>query len=493
MKQRLATIATALTLVGALFAGTPSAVRADPATIYLGIYGADYTGAVAGCRDLDLTVSAGQDSSMGLSLASDAAHTDGTVYICPGTYHFTYPVDNPPNNIHLIGAGATRTILDGGNTSRIVASEGSLVIESLTMQNAHGEDFDEGGAVLAGGTVSVTNAIFKHNFANKGGGAIAAFGAVTALDSVFVSNSTADQGGAIASHESVTVTNSSFTSNASIADSECIGGGGAIASAHDVTAINSVFTSNVAKLGANTDLYLCGRNGFGGFGGAIATLGYETIVNSTFTGNKAALIGGAIFSANSALTKSNGRITQSRFTSNDLLPLSTQWSTGIGILYLSFGQSGSAVATFSTSPLIIDLSTFSGNGHRVNPNGPEGCGTVFGRVLDVSDSTFIKNQSQVGSGLCSVEAVTVHNVLFMGNVASQYGGAMYGYPRGLVDVSSSSFVNNRAAFGGAIATDYGCTGEIQGSVFKGNYAVVKGPKYRLLKALVGLGGAVLTA
>jgi predicted outer membrane repeat protein len=487
MKQRLATIATALALVGALFASVPSAVRADPATIYLGIYGADYTGAVAGCSDLDWTVGAGQDSSMGLSLASDAAHTDGTVYMCPGTYHFTYPVVNPPNNIHLIGAGATRTILDGGNTSRIVASEGSLVIESLTMQNAHGEDSDEGGAVLAGGTVSVTNAIFKHNFANKGGGAIAAFGAVTALDSVFVSNSTADQGGAIASYGSVSVTQSSFTNNASIADSECIGGGGAIAALDDVEAHNSTFIGNVARLGSTTNTDACGAFGhFGGLGGAIATGTLEFIYGSTFRGNRATLGGGAIFALGTRFpTETYAEVISSSFISNNI--------TNDGLAGESCNERRGGNAIFQSSiVLAITDSSFISNGHKQRFAGHSFCnagGAVFAPNYQdtagvlVFDSIFRNNYGTYGGALSVAEGVEVYDSTFTGNSAAYAGGAI---TTNYAQIFRSTFTGNSALRGGALL--FCNTSMVLNSAFTRNRALSSRVK---MSGVTGLGGAIL--
>jgi len=81
MTQRITTIVTALALVGVLFAGVPGAVRADPATIYVAITGVDYTSALPGCSDDPVIVSAGADSSEGLTVAAVGAGEGGNVYL----------------------------------------------------------------------------------------------------------------------------------------------------------------------------------------------------------------------------------------------------------------------------------------------------------------------------------------------------------------------------------------------------------------------------
>ena len=493
MPQRITTIITSLALIGAIFAGVPSSVRAAAAEIYVGIAGADYTTAVAGCRDLDITILAGSevDVAEDIADASVDADTGGTIYLCPGTYHFFTPAEMQKNDITLKGAGATQTILDGGNDSRIVVTEGNLLIESLTMQNAYAgvSDSEEGGAVLAGGTVDVTSVTFKHNFADKGGGAIAAFDNVTVESSIFISNTTADQGGAIASHETVSVTFSTFTSNSSIADNLCIGGGGAIAAAHDVFVSDSTFTGNSAVLGDDTNLALCGTAGsFGGFGGAIATLGYEQVSRSSFRSNKAALVGGAIFSANSAPTRAAATITDSTFSGNSLLPLEGEWNLG-----MTYGQVGSGVAAFSDSPLVILSSTFSGNGALLSPNDNGGlvaCGTVFGQVVEVGSSSFTGNKSASGSGVCAFQSLIVDSSTFVRNDATSFGGAIYG--RGLLEVTSSTFTKNRASFGGAIAIDFGAVASIERSIFKQNSTRVLRQIDAGRTQFLGLGGAVIS-
>ncbi len=486
MPQRITTIVTSLALIGAIFAGVPSSARAvEPATKYVGIVGADYTKALVGCRDLDVSISSGAaaDASEGVSVASDEAGLGGTVYLCPGTYHFQTAAAMQNNDITLKGAGVTQTILDGGGISRIIITGGNLSIESLTMENAYEPGFMDGAAVLAEGNVDVLNATFANNYADKAGAAIAALGTVTVSGGTFNNNTSADQGGAIASYSFVRVTDSTFTNNSSIADSECIGGGGAIAAGDDVYVDRSVFTRNSAVVGTDTDLNACGSTGhYGGMGGAIGTAGLEFITASTFTQNKASLVGGAIFSANIVPTRDiRAEITSSSFIGNDLLPLLGSWGYREGI-----GQAGSAVAASSNFPLLIESSTFSGNGHdgRADFEGISfsSCGSVYANVLEVNGSTFSANRSEAGGAICA-GSLTMTDSVFTKNVASLGAGAIYAE---LISVQSSSFVKNVSGIGGAI---YAYEGSIAGSTFKGNRARY-GKRGTAWRTQTGFGGAV---
>jgi predicted outer membrane repeat protein len=358
------------------------------------------------------------------------------------------------------------------------------VIESLTMQNAHGEDSDEGGAVLAGGTVSVANATFTHNFANKGGGAIAAFGAVTALDSVFVSNSTADQGGAIASYGSVSVTQSSFTNNASIADSECIGGGGAIAALDDVEAHNSTFIGNVARLGSTTNTDACGAYGhFGGLGGAIATGTLEFIYGSTFRGNRATLGGGAIFALGTTFpTETHAEVYTSSFISNNI--------TSDGLAGEDCGEQRGGDAIFQLSmPLAIRDSSFISNGHKQRYAGHSFCnagGAVFSRFdggVLVWDSIFQNNFGTYGGALSVAEGVEVYDSTFTGNSAAYAGGAI---TTNYAQIFRSTFTGNSALRGGALL--FCNTSMVLNSAFTRNRALSSRVK---MWGVTGLGGAIL--
>ena len=488
MKQRLATIATALTLVGALFAGTPIAVRAGanpgPTTIYVAITGVDYTSALPGCSDDPVIVSAGADSSEGLTDAAVGAGEGGNVYLCPGTYHFTQPADVPPDNIHLIGAGVAKTILDGGNASRIIGTQSNISIAAMTIQNAYDPGYDDGAAVYAEGTVHVEDATFSHNYADKAGAAIVAGGDVTVLRSIFTGNTSDDQGGAIASYSRVFVYDSTFTNNTSIADGECVGGGGAIAALDDVEAHNSTFIGNVARLGSTTNTDACGAFGhFGGLGGAIATGTLEFIYGSTFRGNRATLGGGAIFALGTTFpTETHAEVYTSSFISNNI--------TSDGLAGEDCGEQRGGDAIFQLSmPLAIRDSSFISNGHKQRYAGHSFCnagGAVFSRFdggVLVWDSSFRNNYGTYGGALSVAEGVEVYDSTFTGNSAAYAGGAI---TTNDAQIFRSTFTGNSALRGGALL--FCNTSMVLNSVFTRNRALSSRVK---MWGGTGLGGAIM--
>ena len=436
MPQRITTIVTSLALIGAIFAGVPSTVRANgfaPQDNTWVATSGEPNGDNAGtsCADPGF-VTDGSNDEVEVGYAVLDVNDGGTVHLCPGTYHFDWWVSTD-KTFNLVGAGATSTIIDGGNTSRIIGTEGSLLrVEGLTMQNARGFDEYEGGAILALGSVEVTNVTFHHNFANKGGGAIAAVGTVVAYDSVFTSNTAHDQGGAIASHSFVYAYDSSFTSNSSIADENCVGGGGAIASADDVFVERSTFTRNTAVV--STDLLTCENNGnYGGSGGAIGTYAFAFVQDSTFSGNTAAVAGGAIMALDLAPTgHTEFTIERSTFIKNRAL-------VG-GALYVSSGRTDITIT--------ITGNVFKGNMAKIGASKGSWLRTISGR----------------GGAVYAQTQITMTNNRFSQNRALVSGGAAYlltGSDETLAAMTRNRFVANIGGkAGGAVGYNSADTGSV---------------------------------
>jgi predicted outer membrane repeat protein len=491
MKQRLATIATALTLVGAIFAGAPTAVRAAPGSVYVALSGVTYTGDHATeCNNADYKTN-GSDDDIEIGDAFAGVRVAGTVHICAGTYHFS-DVVFIPNVVGIEGAGSTATILDGGNTTRLFTTESNVEIYNLTMQNARGNESNVGGAFLSYDSVFVENVIFAHNYADTAGGAIAAAGYVNVINVVFNGNTAADRGGAIASGGVVSALNSTFTNNRSIADAECVGGGGAIAAEDDVYVTNSTFRGNTAVLGAETDYSMCYKNEsivdkpFGGFGGAIATLGLPFILSSTFAGNTAVLGGGAIFLIDTAETGGHREINidATSFAGNDLLPLPKDWTVQ------NFSRSGAAVLSFQERhTLTIHASSFTNNGHLGSGSDDFVVGTVVALDAQLTNSLFAGNRATLGGALY-LGTGSVTDCTFTRNAASYWGGAML--TGGLVAIHSSKFIANRAPLGGALVLFGVAT--VEGSTFTANVAryVPGGQPFNGTRRYSGYGGAIMS-
>jgi len=272
LTRRALSTLTALVMVGTLFLGAPSPAYA---AVYYFVSQSGSAGSGTSCTNADFV---GFDETP--IAAAVAAATDGdTILICPGTYVIANTIDLAGETITLHGdPDAAPTVLDGGDTTRILTSSGAITVSNLTFKDGYGV---LGGAIYADTSVTVTNSRFTSNDADFGG-AIAA-STVTVTDSTFTSND-ADDGGAIAA-DTATVTDSTFTGNTA---NDL---GGAIY-AVGATVTRSTFTNNDAD-----------------FGGAIFTYTAATVARSTFTSNSATTDGGAIIAG-------SGTITRSRFTRN---------------------------------------------------------------------------------------------------------------------------------------------------------------------------------
>ena len=491
MKQRLATIATALTLVGALFAGTPSAVRAAGAA-YVAMSGVTYTGTHATDCNTTSYKTNGSDDNNEVADAMDWLEGSGTLYFCHsngGHYNFTEGVTRT-GDFTITGDGAATTVIDGGDITGLFEMVGRVTLTNLTLQHANSSS--GGGALFATDRVDVRNAVFRNNFAEYGGGAIAvaqpSAAPIDVQDSTFIANTTNYPGGAIATLGVVNAIDSIFTNNISTADDDCVGGGGAIFAGDDVYAARSTFTNNRATVVAPTDISKCGAGeNFGGFGGAILTGGLEFIEDSQFTHNSAQHSGGAIAALGFAPTGSEhvyGVVTNSRFTGNDVVD---------GLRFVGVPTGGNAIWN-ATVGLTIDGSTFINNGHRLDSTSLSFGAAVlsFGMglsVIEVSRSSFTGNYGAYGGALLAV-GVRVESSSFTSNSAL-VGGAIAGLG---VGVNTSKFEGNRAGSGGAVfAFD---SVEIANSTFKRNVATAPKSATGLIELAYGekigggLGGAI---
>jgi predicted outer membrane repeat protein len=315
-RRALSTL-TALVMVGTLFVGAPSSVRATADDIYIG-FNANTSG--GSCADPDFTAD-GSDDSAQIALAVADTNVNGTLHFCPGTYDIDTTIVLDGTDITLQGANATTTILDGGGATRILTSSGAITVSALTFHDGYAAGIGfagYGGAIFTDTTATVTDSIFTDNAAVEAG-AIDAEVSVTVTDSTFTGNTASRYGGAIWSPTGI-VTNSTFTGNTASSD------GGAIYSGTG-TITRSRFTRNTA----------------GEHGGAILLYAPNSddlrqLRGNTFMRNTAPAGGGAItlgpctVPSRSEATRveranrfSGNRATQQRRTNNV-----ERWATGGG-------------------------------------------------------------------------------------------------------------------------------------------------------------------
>jgi parallel beta-helix repeat protein len=167
----------------------------------------------------------------------DAAFTDYTVFVAPGTYYEQIDFKGKAITVKSSG-GAAVTILDGNNTGPIVnfhTGEGALsVLQGFTLTHARMEDvIGYGPAVnISGSSPTIEDNLFLDNY-DGGGGAAAIYGLYASpviIRNYFSGNSGADYVGnyfsvvAFVSGSSPVVADNAFVNNSIVAYYETIGG-----------------------------------------------------------------------------------------------------------------------------------------------------------------------------------------------------------------------------------------------------------------------------
>lgn len=224
-------------------------------------------------------------------------------------------------------------------------------------------------------------------------------------------------GGAIYNNGHLTINNGTFRGN----DTVTTGGGGAIYLANadsSLTVINSTFENNGA-IGDGGAIYAAG-------GGPVR------IFNSTFTNNGTGntTLGGAVY-----VDGSNGarlEIRGSTFTDNSIGAITTSHkggavyvrsaAAGSYIAYTTFdgneAYGGGAMDIASSPDFLLDHVTATNN-----VAGAAG-GALSGSDVEIIFSTFQGNSANYGGAINVSGLMTVHQTAFLGNSATQDGGAV---------------------------------------------------------------------
>ena len=216
---------------------------------------------------------------------------DDIINVAEGTYNITstlrystYDGDSG-DKLTIQGAGADKTVLDGGGSVQILYIDtgtdgGDVTIKGMAFENGNGGN--GGGIYVHGSSINITikECIFSENSAEDAGGGVEADSdsGITIINNTFSGNS-AKYGGGVDAHSwsGITIINNTFLGNSA----KDYGGG---VSAHSwsgtVTITNNIFSGNSAKYGGGVDA-----------GSDSGT----TIINNTFSGNSASRDGGGIW------------------------------------------------------------------------------------------------------------------------------------------------------------------------------------------------------
>ena len=280
---------------------------------------------------------------------------DETVFSSPQTINLTRTLPTVTDALTIEGPGADRLTIDGQSSHLIMLIDSNAAelqtvsISGLTLANGIGF---YGGAINSNEDLTITGVVLRDNVASANGGAISAGGPVTIIDSVVSGN--AGRGGGGISANTLNIVDSTFSDNVASAnggalrtstltvdgstfvDNRATGVGGAMFIRDGSTEItNSTLSGNEAATGGA--LYL-----FGGFGGL-------TISNSTVTDNAATSAGGGISKGSLA-----SRLTiESTIVSGNNLNGSANNLAGRGFSG-TFNLLGSGVTSFGSNNIISD-------------------------------------------------------------------------------------------------------------------------------------------
>ncbi|HII07732.1 MAG TPA: hypothetical protein HA349_10585, partial [Methanotrichaceae archaeon] len=325
------------------------------------------------------------DRSETIQGAVDAAWNGDKINVKEGTYNENVKIDK---SLDVEGAGADKTIVDGGRVNRtfVVGENDDMVdvtLSDITIQNGSADkstDCRGGGGVKNYATLEIKNALITNNEADCGGSGIKNEGSGTlkVVSSIITGNEAGKGGGGIANNGLLLVKDSEIT------DNEAGAGGGGIANCGGTAIVkNTLISDNEA---ANC-------------GGGIKSEGYLRVVDSTISGNEAGKGGGGIKNKDGTAVVKNSDITGNS------------------------ARTGGGGINNDDGDLTVLNSKISDNSAQKGGGGISNCdsdGTVF-----VKNSEITNNEAEhCGGGIKNGGEMTIVNSLIANNEAGRGGGGI---------------------------------------------------------------------
>ena len=326
---------------------------------------------------------------------------------------------------------------------------------------------DSGGAVLMeGGNMTIAKnaqVVFQDNHAKQLGGAIASHEHVTIAGSVQFINNSANQGGAILSNDNVNI---AYTAEVVFQGNHAMDFGGAIVSSQHVTLAGSVLFINntannesggaIASDGnvsiADTAQVVFQGNHAKDFGGAIDTFHHVTLAGSVQLINNSAYQGGAIDSVNVTIAENvqvvfHGNHAKTFGGAIDAFQHVT--IAGSAQFINNSANQGGAIDSGNCNVTITDNAQVVFQGNHAKTFG--GAIDTFQHVAIAGSVQFINNSANQGGAIQSVTVTMTNNalVIFQDNHAKTFGGAISSCLHVTI-AGSVQFINNSANQGGAI-------------------------------------------
>lgn len=246
-----------------------------------------------------------------------AQELEGTITLSSGKLDIT-------DSLIIEGNGAKRTIIGGGNSSKIFdlnpGTKGTVIINWLTLKDGYDEVNNGGGAIfIKTGDVIINEVYFLNNTVNNlgGGGAIRKSGqaSLAIQNSAIIGNSAIDEfeqgsGGGIRIDSGLgktSITNTTISGNHS-----AFGGGISVAFDSSLTLVNNTITNNTAAF-SGAGLYNDGESILGNniLAGNIAPADKEIQNNGTLKS-----LGHNIFGENGV----SGITTEAKILNSDSIP-----------------------------------------------------------------------------------------------------------------------------------------------------------------------------
>jgi hypothetical protein len=326
-------------LSGSLPAGAATTVKLYVST----------TGTGTACTKASPCNSISQAAAVALAHGGDTV----TIKVAAGTYDENDSIDaSSLASLSIVGAGASGTIVNGGNTNTVMTfTAGTVSLSGITIEN--GYTTTNGGGIDNGATLTVSDSILSSNEASE--------------------SYPEGAGGAIFNQGSLTLNDSTLSGGA------YTGGG----------------IENTGQLSAEDDVIL-GGVGEGG-GGAIGntSTGTATIENSNVSGSASPSVGGAILNAgnldliDSTVSDSHAKFRGGAIVNDGSLSILSSTVANNNVDSQNVGG-----AIDNGGSLIIENSTLTGNSAGV------GAAIDNWGSLNLYESTLIDNLASYGSCSC---------------------------------------------------------------------------------------------
>ena len=404
-----------------------------------------------------------------------------------------------------------------------VAEAANVTVNGSTLGEAeNGNTATNGGAIyVRDGSVTIGNdTVLNGNTASKDGGAIFAEGGIVTLENgAVLSENTAANGGAVKAVNGAEVNVAAVTLQNNVATT--YGGAIAVEGATLNLGEGAVLEGNRAEsfggaLYIHNYTYEVDKTPEGAEEPVIetVTLKANVTVDGASFNNNTALRGGAIYVAQNEYTITNSQLSGNSATEQNYGGGAIYSTGGIGhlsgvTLANNTSHKGGAVALHSESEFNVSSMTAIGNSATLNSSDELGVGGVFYlnnatlNLVEGEFDTIIFGSSVEGEGNTAVDGgviyaenkavITIVAAEFIGNSATNYGGAIYAKASELAISGDATVFNANTStnLGGAIFVT-GSDVELTDVEMSENSATVNGGAFYVTSSTVTINGGSFT-